>query len=480
MTVADGVTLPLWLVAAGAVLAVWSIIDRMLVPSVRWFVRRRLNRVIEDLNTRLQFQIPRLARTRRQVLIDRLTYDPEVLEAVDQQASTAGTPRDVLLAEAARYAREIVPSFNAYAYFRVGHYVARQVIRLLYRVRLGSTNEDALSAIDPKSSIVFVINHRSNMDYLILAYMVANRSALSYAVGEWARIWPLQTLIRTLGAYFVRRGSGNALYRKVLARYVQFATAGGVAQAVFPEGGLSRDGCLRTPKLGLIKYMVSEFDPDGERDLVFVPVGINYDRVLEDRSLIRTLDPDAVRRSRGFIVRTLLTWVGHNVWLMLGGRWYRFGYACLNFGQPLSMRAYVRDHDIEFGSGDAGAREEALRALGARLLEAVARCIPVTPVAIVATVFAENPTKAMSELEIKARAQRLIEALERRQAYVHVPRADRDYAVTVGLRMLTLRHLVTMSERLYRASDGASGLLAYYANSIEHFVPGDSRRHAGG
>ena len=266
----------------------------------------------------------------------------------------------------------------------------------------------------------------------------------------------------------------------MLARYVQFATAGGVAQAVFPEGGLSRDGRLRTPKLGLIKYMVSEFDPDGERDLVFVPVGINYDRVLEDRSLIRTLDPDAVRRSRGFIVRTLLTWVGHNVWLMLGGRWYRFGYACLNFGQPLSMRAYVRDHDVEFGSGDAGAREEALRALGARLLEAVARCIPVTPVAIVATVFAENPTKAMSELEIKARAQRLIEALERRQAYVHVPRADRDYAVTVGLRMLTLRHLVTMSERLYRASDGASGLLAYYANSIEHFVPGDSRRHAGG
>ena len=212
---------------------------------------------------------------------------------MDTSIATSGTPSDVLIAEAARYAREIVPSFNAYAYFRIGHYVARRIIRLLYRVRLGSANEQALSAIDPKSSIVFVINHRSNMDYLILAYMIVNRSALSYAVGEWARIWPLQTLIRTLGAYFVRRGSGNALYRKVLARYVQFATAGGMAQAVFPEGGLSRDGRIRPPKLGLIKCMVSEFDPDGERDLVFVPVGINYDRVLEDRSLIRTLDPGA-------------------------------------------------------------------------------------------------------------------------------------------------------------------------------------------
>ena len=469
MTAADVIALPLWLVVAGAAFAFWSIFDRMLVPSVRWFIRRRLNRVIDELNARLQFEIPRFASTRRQVLIDRLTYDPEVLETVDRQASVSGTPRDVLIAEAARYAREIVPSFNAYAYFRIGHYVARRIIRLLYRVRLGSASEQALSAIDPRSSIVFVINHRSNMDYLILAYTVVNRSALSYAVGEWARIWPLQTLIRTLGAYFVRRDSGNALYRKVLARYVQFATAGGMAQAVFPEGGLSRDGRIRAPKLGLIKYMVSEFDPDGERDLVFVPVGINYDRVLEDRSLIRTLDPDAARRTRGFVIRTVLVWVTHNLWLMLNRRWYRFGYACLNFGPPLSMRAYARDRKVDFRTKEPDARQAALQVLGEELLEAVARCIPATPVAIVASVFARNPTEAMSELEVKARAQRLVEALERHHAYVHIPRADRDYAVTVGLRMLTLRRLVTGSRGLYRASDDALELLAYYANSIGHF-----------
>ena len=94
----------------------------------------------------------------------------------------------------------------------------------------------------------FVMNHRSNMDYVLVAYLAATRTALSYAVGEWARIWPLQTLIRTLGAYFVRRSSGDGLYRLVLARYVQMATAGGVVQAVYPEGGLSRDGRVRPPK----------------------------------------------------------------------------------------------------------------------------------------------------------------------------------------------------------------------------------------
>src|SRR4029450_11212385 len=77
----------------------------------------------------------------------------------------------------------------------------------------------------------------------------------------------------------------EALYRKVLARYVHMATAAGVTQAIFPEGGLSRDGNLRPPKFGLLSYMVSSFDPLGPRDVVFIPVAVNYDRVLEDGML---------------------------------------------------------------------------------------------------------------------------------------------------------------------------------------------------
>ena len=75
----------------------------------------------------------------------------------------------------------------------------------------------------------------------------------------------------------------------------------------------------------------------------------------------------------------------------------------------------------------------------------------------------------MSELEIKAHAQRLINDLEHRGAYIHIPRADHDYAATVGLRMLVLRHLVRESHGLYRANDNELDLLSYYANSIAHF-----------
>ena len=299
-------TLPLWLAILLGLLALWSALDRLLIPSARWFLRRRVNRVIEEINTRLKIRIPPFKLTKREVLIDRLLYDPQVQEAAEAEARDSGMPREAVQARVRTYAREIVPAFNAYVYFRFGYWLARSLARSLYRVRLGYSDEQGLARIAGNSTVVFLINHRSNMDYILVSYLAAEKSALSYAVGEWARIWPLQTLIRAMGAYFVRRNSKDPLYRRVLERYVAMATAAGVTQAVFPEGGLSRDGRLRPPKLGLLDYMVRSFDPAGELDIAFVPVGINYDRTLEDRSFLAELAPTAKKASAGATIANTL------------------------------------------------------------------------------------------------------------------------------------------------------------------------------
>src|SRR5207245_8571427 len=76
-------------------------------------------------------------------------------------------------------------------------------------------------------------------------------------------LFPYTTLFRS---YFVRRNSNNPIYRRVLERYVHMATEAGVAQAMYPEGGLSRDGRLREPKLGLFDYMLKSFDPKGANE----------------------------------------------------------------------------------------------------------------------------------------------------------------------------------------------------------------------
>jgi glycerol-3-phosphate O-acyltransferase len=467
-----GVTLPFWLLLVLLVLAGWAALDRLLVPSVRWVLRRRVNRVIDELNTRLKIGIQPFQRTRRQTLIDRLLFDPQVMQAAEASARERQMPREVAMAEVLRYAREIVPAFNAYFYFRLGYWVSRRVARLLYRVRLGFADEAALAAVPPGATVVFLMNHRSNMDYVLLAYLAADRTALSYAVGEWARIWPLQTLIRATGAYFVRRNSRNPLYRRVLERYIQMATGAGVTQAVYPEGGLSRDGSLRPPKLGLLGYMLRTFDPAGERDLVFVPAGVNYDRTLEDRTLLLDVEAAAAPRPGALsaLATTLRFGLGQLV-LVARSRWHRFGYACLVFGSPISLREYLERRRLDFRTLPPERQSAELAALGAELMAAVGAAVPVVPVSLVATVFveqAESGKGPLSRLELKAAAWERLTALAAAGATVYVPRRDQDYAVEAGLRMLTLRHLVAESDGLFAARPAELPLLRYYANSIAH------------
>jgi glycerol-3-phosphate O-acyltransferase len=473
------VSLPLWLVFLLSALAAVALLDRLLVPSVRWYLRRQVTQVIDEVNTRLDLKIPAFHRTKRQVLIDRLLYDPKVLEAVDEHARTQNVPREVVLARVETYAREIVPAFNAYFYFRIGYWLSRNVARFLYRVRLGASDEAGLTTVEPESTVVFLMNHRSNMDYILVGYLAASRTTLSYAVGEWARVWPLQALIRSTGAYFVRRSSGDPLYRRVLERYIHMATAAGVPQAVYPEGGLSRDGRLRQPKLGVLDYMLRGFDPQGERDLVYIPVGINYDRVLEDRTLLLDTQPEAPRPGKSKALRTTFGFALRNLGLILRSRWHRFGYACVSFGTPVSMRRWMTERNLDFRRLDREARAVHLERLGAELMGAVGRAIPVVPVPLVASVFVERPGDALSELDLKAEVHRRMSQLEAAGSNVYIPRRDRDYAIVAGLRMLTLRHLVEEQDGLYRARPEEMHVLRYYANSIAH-LPRETRAAAGG
>jgi glycerol-3-phosphate O-acyltransferase len=472
--VASSVTVPLWVAVAIAILAVVALIDRLFGPALGWWLSRRANRAIDELNQRLRLKIPPFKLARRRQLIEQLMFDPEVLKAVEDEAKARGEPKSIAHARARRYAREIIPSFSAYAYFRVGASLAKRISTSLYRVRVGAFDEETLFQVPDDASVVFVINHRSNMDYVLVTYLVSENSALSYAVGEWAQVWMLQSLIRAMGGYFVRRDSSNPLYRKVLARYVHMATASGVAQAVFPEGGLTRDGALRPPKLGILSYMVSGFDPQGPRDIVFVPVGLNYDRVLEDRIQVAAAGTPKGERPRfAFNPFVLMGFLMRGLWLRLRGRWHRFGYACVGFGRPLSLREYLRDRAIDIRALSSEQRHAEIDGLGQRLMREVGRVVPVLPVSLVATAILAAGERGLSSLELKGAVFDLMQRLTAAGAHVHIPRHDQEYAVEVGLRMLLLRRLVELKDGLYRASPEEVALLTYYANAIAHLVTPD-------
>ena len=466
----EGVAIPAWLLVLMAALALWALYEHLVAPALRFLVTHRANRVIDELGERLRIGIRPFQRTKRQALIHSLLADRRVQAAAEQYARDKDVSLPAALRRVERYAREIVPAFNAYIYFRIGYWIGRWIARSLYRVRLGYIDSEGIAKVGRDATVVFVMNHRSNMDYVLAAYLAADQVALSYAVGEWARIWPLSALIRAMGAYFVRRNSKDELYRRVLERYIAMATEAGVPQAVFPEGGLTRDGRMREPRLGVIDYMMRGFRIEGERDLVFVPLGINYDRVLEDRSLLRSLDADAPRVGRVNALWNTLAFAARNLRLMLKSEWYRFGYACVNFGSPVSMRAYCSSRGVDFQRLSGEERRRATAALGEHLMRSVGQVVPVVPVPLMATVFVRNPQRRLTALELKAEVERLIERLERSAARVYVPRRDLDYALDVGLRMLLMRHLVDENEGIYLAREKELPLLRYYANSIAHLL----------
>ncbi len=462
----EPVTLPFWLFTLMLLASVWALLARLLIPSVRWYLRRRVNRVIDEINTRLNIHVRPFQFTKRQVLIDRLVYDSKVMEALEAYASAQQVPREVAQAEVRQYAKEIVPAFNAYVYFRVGYWLARRIARLLYRVRAGFADPQQLAQVDPKATVVFVMNHRSNMDYILAAFLAAEQSALSYAVGEWARIWPLQQLIRMMGAYFVRRRSNNPLYRAVLERYVHMATEEGVCQAVFLEGKLSVDGKLQPPKFGILDYMLRDHDVQRGRDIVFVPVGINFDRVIEDRSQLRNLEAAPQARSFWFVLRTTAGFIGHNLWLMLRSRWQRFGYAAVHFGVPLSVQAYSAAQHIDWRKLPVAERHQQVQVLAEQLMTRVGQLVPALPVPLAAATLLQAGSAGISEFDWKAALYQLAEQLRARGALVVLPSHTREQTFAAALHMLQLRRLIVQDGERFKPAPDALALLQYYANSI--------------
>ena len=445
------VTLPLWLFVLIVLFAAVTALSHFLLPSVRWFFRRRFERAVARLNKRLKRPIQPFKLARRYDMIQRLIYDPEVSREIALYAEKNDVPENVAFQKAQEYAREIVPSFSAFAYFSFAMRLAKLLAEAVYRIRTAPQNDAVFANIPKNATAVFVMNHRSNMDYVLVTYLASKTSTLSYAVGEWARVWPLSALIRLWGAYFIRRRSRGSLYRKVLSRYVQMATNGGDTQAFYPEGGLSLTGRLQPPKVGLLSYLVDGFDPEGDRDIVFVPVAINYDRVLEDRVLMAA----HARGDRRFGARVsvVVAFILRKFWQRLRGHDTRFGTAAVAFGTPLSLR--------EFG------KVENVDGLSEKLMARIEAVMPVLGVPLVASGLLRFGDQSPADLYLGV--EKLIAQMP--AGSIELDLNDLTSEVQRACTHMEQHGLITRQGDVWQISSDQHTAVAFYANSIAHYLP---------
>ena len=436
--------------------------------AARWFLNRSAARAL----LRHRARVDRFKLASRRHVRDRLLNDEQILTAVREHAREFGVTDAAALARVREYVDEIVPFFNVVAYFQIGYRLSRAALNLFYKVTLQFEDRGAIQRLPKDAVLVYLMNHRSNADYVLVGYALSGQVAISYAVGEWARAFPLEHLFKAFGAYFVRRRFRERLYHTVLERYVQLITRQGVTQGIFLEGGLTRDGRLRSPKIGLLDYVLGIARDAEYRDRLYVvPVAVNYDRVLEDRSLLLELARHEGRRrpsrlSQMVDVSRFLIW---NLTRLATRRWKRYGRAAVVVGSPVPLAPWFAGQPDLFDvpRPDRLAR---VQAFSDDVMQRIGTLIPVTPVPLACAAIQSIDADFIPRDQLLRRMEEMRDALVELNG--RVLSADRDIADTFdrAWRMLRMRRILVASGDGFAVIPRNRGLVSYYANSVAHLL----------
>ena len=434
------------------------------------FVGRYFDRVALRAVHRAGARVDRYKLARRSFVRAQLIADPIITSAVRQYAAEKGISEARAWRVVDGYVDEIVPFFNIIAYYHLGYRAAGWLLNLFYKVSVEYESRPRSEAMPRDAVLVYLMNHRSNADYVLVSYALAGDVAISYAVGEWARAFPLEHLFKSFGSYFVRRRYREALYHTVLERYVQLITRQGVTQGIFLEGGLTRDGKLRPPKIGLLDYVLGiARDAAYRKRLYVVPVAVNYDRVLEDRSLLRELAAaDGQQRPSKL---TQFREVAHYLWWncarLVVRRWRRYGRASVTIGAPIPLEPwFAREANLfELPRNERLGR---VQALSDQIMDRIGQLVPVTAVPLACAAIASLERDFISRTLLLDRMSEMRAALLEVNSWV--VRADRDIEETWerAWRMLRMRRVLIATGEGYTVLPRNRALIRYYANSIAH------------
>ena len=437
-------------------------------------IRQRASRIALRAVRRSGGRIDRFKLTRKPFIRQTLLVDPAISEAVKEHAAEREISEERTWQRVEGYIDEIVPFFNILTYYKIGLVVSRTLLNFFYKV---SAEYASKTKELPRDSIViYLMNHRSNADYVLVGYVLSGHVAISYAVGEWARAFPLEYIFKSFGAYFIRRRYRERLYHTVLEQYVQLITRNGVTQGIFLEGGLSRDGRLGKAKIGLLDYLIGVArNPQLTDKLYIVPVAVNYDRVLEDRSLLRELDAREGRTRPPRLVQLgeVARYVWWNLARLVVRRWKRYGRAAVVIGEPIPVGPWLKQQHQETGNFFAIERSQRLarvQILADTVLSEIAQLIPVTPVTLACAAIQSFDGDFIPHAQLIERMRDMRDVLHELNARVVHREGSVEEIFDRAWRMLSMRRMLVRSGSGFFVLPANRVLVNYYANSISHLL----------
>ncbi|MCX7512650.1 glycerol-3-phosphate 1-O-acyltransferase PlsB [Frateuria sp. STR12] len=329
---------------------------------------------------------------------------------------------------------------------------------------------DKARAAAPGYEVVYVPSHRSHADYLLMSYQlhVSGVVVPHIAAGVNLNLPVIGPILRRGGAFFMRRSfKGTPLYSVVFKEYMAQLIDRGVPMEYFIEGGRSRTGRLLAPRGGLLSMTVRAFLRAPRRPVLFQPVYIGYEKLMEGKSYIGELTGKPKEKE------SLLG-------LLKGLKVLRqrYGHVALNFGEPIELTPLLdaASADWRAATGDPEAKPEwlgrAVDDLAERIQVNINRAADVNPINLLALALLATPKHAMAESDLLAQLE-LMRALLEQMPYsdrVTLTPMDPPAIVAYGEQMGWIRRVRHPLGDVLKADDEPAVLLSYFRNNVLHLT----------
>ena len=402
----------------------------------------------------------------RRNLVKGLVHAPQVRQAIKDEAERENIPLEKAEARALRYGNEIASDY-AYTAVRFLEVVLSWFWNKIYdgiRVNHLEPLQDAVHGYE----VIYVPCHRSHIDYLLLSYLLF-RNGLTpphIAAGINLNMPVVGSLLRRGGAFFMRRSfKGNPLYTSVFNEYLHTLFSRGFPVEYFVEGGRSRTGRMLQPKTGMLAITLRSYLRSSRLPILFVPVYIGYERVLEGRTYLGELRGAAKKKESIF-----------DIFKVIGALKQRFGQVWVNFGEPLKLNEFLEQHQPGWRQQDLAPNfrpdwlNETTNKLSERIAQRLNEAAAVNPVNLVALAMLSTSRQALDRRSL-ARILDLYQNLLRAVPYsphTTLPDGNGEALISYVKELGLLAEQKDALGNILYLDEQNAVLMTYYRNNVMH------------
>lgn len=422
---------------------------------------------------RIHFSKQRISATgprllNRSAMFAKLLSNENIMNAIADEAENKKISPEKARQEAEKILQEIASNFN-YSSLRVADRFLRWLWNRLYQgINVEHADRVRKLALEGHE-IVYVPCHRSHIDYLLLSYVLYHQGLVPphIAAGINLNFWPVGSIFRSWGAFFIRRTfKGNRLYSTIFREYLAELFHRGYSVEFFIEGGRSRTGRLLAPKTGMMSMTLQALQSGQQtRPISIVPVYIGYEHVLEVDTYAKELRGAAKEKENAGLVLRVIK------------KLRNLGKGYVNFAEPITLNNYLNQHypDWRHNADDKNRPEwfnEAVSRVSNQVMVNINRAAAVNAMNLTVSILLSSRQRALSKELLIEQIDSCLQLL-RNTCYDDDIILPNENGETILQHVLNLDRVGILIEKdnfgeIVRLERNSAVLMTYYRNNIQH------------